>query len=208
MANKEIPMSATIVMTNGRIHTMDPANPLVTAVAIRGSQILAVGSDEGMKALLAPGGEWIDLHGCAVTPGLIDAHVHFQWFSLGLQQINLDGTRSLKEALQRIQTRLNTEHRPLNTETWLRGRGWRIDDWPSKAFPTAAQLDTVVPDRPAFFNDKSGHAAWVNSRALRLAGNMGESEAGGKGDAFDPQPAPSADNRPADHRNRRQPEYL
>ncbi|HIP71895.1 MAG TPA: amidohydrolase [Anaerolineae bacterium] len=174
MANKEIPMSATIAMTNGRIHTMDPANPLVTAVAIRGSQILAVGSDEGMKALLAPGGEWIDLHGCAVTPGLIDAHVHFQWFSLGLQQINLDGTRSLKEALQRIQTRLNTEHRPLNTETWLRGRGWRIDDWPSKAFPTAAQLDTVVPDRPAFFNDKSGHAAWVNSRVLRLAGITAE----------------------------------
>ena len=163
-------MSATIVMTNGRIHTMDPANPLVTAVAIRGNKILAVGSDEGMKALLAPGGEWIDLRGRAVTPGLVDAHVHFQWFSLGLQQVNLDGTRSLREALQRIQTRLATEHRPLKTETWLRGRGWRIDDWPEKAFPTAAQLDAVAPDRPAFFNDKSGHAAWVNSRALRLAG--------------------------------------
>ncbi|NKQ37233.1 MAG: amidohydrolase [Chloroflexi bacterium] len=163
-------MSATIVMTNGRIHTMDPANPLVTAVAIRGSQILAMGSDEGMKALLAPGGEWIDLHGRAVTPGLIDAHVHFQWFSVGLQLVNLDGAQSLKEALQRIQTKLTTDHRPPTTDHWLRGRGWRIDDWPSKAFPTAAQLDTVVPDRPAFFNDKSGHAAWVNSRALRLAG--------------------------------------
>ncbi len=163
-------MSATIVMTNGRIHTMDPANPLVTAVAIRGNKILAVGSDEGMKALLAPGGEWIDLHGRAVTPGLIDAHVHFQWFSVGLQLVNLDGAQSLNEALQRIQTKLNTDHRPPATDHWLRGRGWRIDDWPSKAFPTAAQLDTVVSDRPAFFNDKSGHAAWVNSRALRLAG--------------------------------------
>jgi len=167
-------MSATIVLTNGRIHTMDPAHPLVTAVAIRGDKILAVGSDAGMKALLAPGGEWIDLRGRAVTPGLVDAHVHFQWFSLGLQQVNLDGARSLQEALQRIQTKLNTEHRTPKTETWLRGRGWRIDDWPEKTFPTAAQLDTVVPDRPAFLNDKSGHAAWVNSRALRLAGITNE----------------------------------
>ncbi len=163
-------MSATLVLTNGRIYTMDPANPQVTAVAIRNNKILAVGSDDEMKQLLGAGGEWIDLDGRTVIPGLVDAHVHFQWFSLGLQQVNLDGTKSLDEALQRIQTKLPTEHRTLNTEHWLRGRGWRIDDWPTNAFPTAADLDKVIPDIPAYLPDKSGHAAWVNSKALKIAG--------------------------------------
>ncbi len=163
-------MSATVVLTNGRIYTQDPRKPQVTAVAIRNNQILATGSDDEMKALLGSGGEWIDLNGRCVTPGLVDAHVHFQWFSLGLQQVSLDGTKSLDEALQRIQTKLATENRPLNSENWLRGRGWRIDDWPTKAFPTAADLDKVVPDIPAHLPDKSGHAVWVNSKALKIAG--------------------------------------
>lgn len=162
-------MSATLVLTNGRIHTMDPRNPIVTAVAIRHNRILAVGTGDEMKSLLGNGGEWIDLHGRGVTPGLVDAHVHFQWFSLGLQQVNLDGTKSLDEALQRIQQHL-TDHRSPITDHWLRGRGWRIDDWPTRAFPTAADLDKVVPDIPAHLPDKSGHAAWVNSRALKIAG--------------------------------------
>lgn len=161
-------MSATLVLTNGRIHTMDPNRPQATAVAIRHNRILALGTDEEMKALLAPGGEWIDLHGRGVTPGLVDAHVHFQWFSLGLQQVNLDGTRSLDEALARIKANLQSAIR--NPQSWLRGRGWRIDDWPTRAFPTAADLDAIVPDTPAHLPDKSGHAAWVNSRALQIAG--------------------------------------
>ncbi|MCP4358203.1 MAG: amidohydrolase [Chloroflexi bacterium] len=183
-------MSATLVLTNGRIHTMNPAQPTATAVAIRHNRILAVGNDDEMKTLLGNGGEWIDCHGRGLIPGLVDAHVHFQWFSLGLQQVNLDGTKSLDEALSRIQQQIaeygtrntehgtrntehgtrNTEHGTRNTNGWLRGRGWRTADWPTHAFPTAADLDKVVPHMPAYLPDKSGHAAWVNSRALKIAG--------------------------------------
>ncbi|MBX3055297.1 MAG: amidohydrolase [Anaerolineae bacterium] len=159
-------MSATLVLSNGRIHTMNPRQPQATAVAIRHNHILAVGSDDAMRALLGTGGEWVDLDGRALTPGLVDAHVHFQHFALGLQLVNLDGATSLDDALSRI----HTAHRSPLTAHWLQGRGWRIDDWPTRAFPTAADLDHIVPDRPVCLRDKSGHAAWVNGRALRIAG--------------------------------------
>ena len=95
-------MSATLVLTNGRIHTMNLAHPTATAVAIRDGKFLAVGDDEAMKSLLKAGGEWLDLGGRTVTPGLVDAHVHFQHFALSLQRVDLRGTKSLDEALDRI----------------------------------------------------------------------------------------------------------
>ena len=165
-------MSATLVLTNGRFHTMDPVLPIAPAIAIRRDTILAVGDSDSMKALLAPGGEWVDLHGRAVTPGLVDAHVHFQGYALHLQRVDLTGTRSLAEALQLIQAHRAPQqtgpptHQP---PLWLQGRGWAQDDWTDRAFPTAVALDSVCPDQPACLRDKSGHAAWVNSRALQLA---------------------------------------
>ena len=162
-------MSADLVLTNGRIHTMNLAYPTATALAIRDGKFLALGDDEAMKGLLKAGGEWLDLGGRAVTPGLVDAHVHFQWLSLGLQQIDLDGTTSVDNALGRIQKHL-TEHRLPDPDHWLRGRGWFQETWPGKAYPTAAQLDQIVLDNPAFLQARSGHAGWVNSRGMQLAG--------------------------------------
>jgi predicted amidohydrolase YtcJ len=160
-------MTATLVLTNGRFHTMDPANPTPSAIAIRHNRILATGGDDEMKALLGKNGEWIDLHGRTVTPGLVDAHVHFQTFALHLQRVQLHSTTSLQDALERITAHLQTDHASAG---WLQGRGWSQDDWRDRAFPTAAALDAVCPDRPACLRDKSGHAAWVNSKALQLAG--------------------------------------
>ncbi len=159
-------MIATLLLTNGRIHTMNPAQPVVTAVAIRDNRILAAGGDE-LSELRGPGTEWIDLAGRGVTPGLVDAHVHFHGFALHLQNVDLDGLPARKDILERI--RSFAEHRRGATG-WLSGRGWRVAAWPNHAFPTAAELDAVVPDRPALLSDKSGHAAWANTAALRQAG--------------------------------------
>ncbi len=158
-------MPASLVLTNGHIYTLDLANPRATAVAIRDDQIMAVGDDDAMKELLGPGGEWVDLGGRFVTPGLVDAHVHFQHFAISLQTADLDRAATRAEALERIAA-FAVRH----PETgWLRGRGWSQDAWPDRAFPTAADLDAVVPDRPAYLAHKSGHAAWANSAALKLA---------------------------------------
>lgn len=159
-------MNASLILKNGRIYTQDPSQPLATAVAIRDDRFLDVGSDDSMLAQIESGGEVIDLKGRCVTPGLVDAHVHFQSYSLGLSQIDLVGCRDMHQALERVAIAARSG----KPDQWLTGRGWNQADWPDGQFPTAADLDDVTGARPVLLKHKSGHAAWVNSRALRLAG--------------------------------------
>lgn len=156
---------ANLVLTNGKVYGLAGPRP-GTALAIQDDKIVAVGNDDEMKALLADGGEWIDLGGRGVSAGLVDAHVHFQWFSLNLQRIDLYEVPSLDEALARVQKHV-AEMAP---GRWLEGRGWSQELWPVRAFPTAQALDSVSGDTPIILKHKSGHSAWVNGRAMQLAG--------------------------------------
>jgi predicted amidohydrolase YtcJ len=159
-------MSATTVLTNGRIYTLDPSSPKATALAISNGKIVATGSDDAMRALMGSGAERINLEGRCVTPGLVDAHVHFQWFSINLQQIDLFEVPSLDEALRRI-----AEYGAgREASEWIRGRGWDHELWPGRTLPTASHLDSVAPHLPICLSHKSGHAAWANGLALRIAG--------------------------------------
>ncbi len=159
-------MSANLVLKNGRFYTMNPRQPTATAVAIHDNRIVAVGADDAMTALLGAGGQIIDLNGRTVTPGLMDAHVHFQSYSLNLQAINLHEVPTLAEALRRIAAYLEKQ----SADTWFRGRGWTQELWEGQRFPTAADLDRAASHMPVYLSHKSGHAAWVNSRALKIAG--------------------------------------
>lgn len=160
-------MTKTTILTNGRIYTLNPNQPTATAIAIRDGRILAVGDDQTIKDL-RDGGEWVDLGGRCVTPGLVDAHVHFHGFALYLQRLDLDGAHSLAEALERVAD-FATQH-PDGPDSWLLGRGWAQDDWAERRFPTAADLDQIIPHRPVSLRHKSGHALWANSKAMQLAG--------------------------------------
>lgn len=158
-------MPADTVLYNGTIRTLDPAQPTVSAIALSGERILALGDDDAMRDLLAPGGEAVDLGGHLVIPGLTDAHVHLAWFTDYLHAVDLFNTTSVGKAVERVAARA-AETPP---GQWIRGRGWAQDDWPDRAFPTAALLDAAVPDRPVYLIARSGHAAWANSLALRRA---------------------------------------
>jgi len=160
-------MKADVVLFNGRVHTLAAGQPLAQAVALAGNRILAVGSDEELRPLLREEGQTIDLEERTVIPGLIDAHVHFGWYSLALYQgqVDLDNVPTKAEALARIAEAV----RQGPADEWLQGGGWNKNIWPEPSFPTAADLDAVVPDRPVALQDKSRHATWVNSRALELA---------------------------------------
>jgi len=159
-------MAADLLLINANIYTLDPARPRAKAIAIKGDRILAIGDEQEVSSFaLHPPSSVVNLHGYTVIPGLIDAHMHLEWYALGLQNIDVD-VPTLEQALERVAERAQV----MPKGNWLLGRGWNQNAWPGGAFPTAADLDRVAPEHPVFLTAKSGHAAWVNSLALRLAG--------------------------------------
>src|SRR5512141_73990 len=155
-------MMADLILYNANIYTIDPACPTASAIAIRDNKIIALGSNESTRILL-PAAEAIDLHGRCIIPGLIDAHLHWEWVSLSLKNINCE-TPTLAELLRRVEERV----RVTPPDIWLRGHGWNQNVWGGK-FPTKDDLDRVAPNQPVFLTAKSGHSGWANSIALRLA---------------------------------------
>lgn len=160
------------VLYNGKILTQDEGQPRVSAVAIGNGRVLAAGDDEEILALTTAGTKREDLGGRLVLPGLTDAHIHWQHTALSLRSINVYEVPSREEALRRVAERAAVTA----AGEWLLGDGWRQDIWEDRSFPTAAELDAVAPAHPALLTDKSGHAAWVNSAALRIAGLDASSE--------------------------------
>ncbi len=159
-------MKADTILYNGTIHTQDEQQPVVSALAIRDGRIMALGSDDDIRALLISGGESINLERQLVIPGLTDAHVHLSWYADYLHNVNLRDTTSAEEAVQLVADRA----RETPPGGWIRGHGWSQERWEDRAFPTAPQLDQLVPDHPVYLTTQSAHAAWVNSKALKLAG--------------------------------------
>ncbi|MBX7457987.1 amidohydrolase family protein [Qipengyuania sp. 1NDH17] len=107
-----------------------------------------------------------DAGGKVMLPGFIDAHGHVSSVGFNAMTLDLSGTNSLEEALEAIRVfAAENEARP-----WILGRGWNQEKWGLGRFPTAAELDSVVSDRPVWLNRVDGHAGWGNSLALRAAG--------------------------------------
>lgn len=161
-------MQADLLLHSGRIYTMESDPSRATAVAIGGNRIVAVGSDADLRVLLRPGGQSLDLRGRAVVPGLIDAHVHFGSYCLGIHrsELDLDSVPTKEEAIEQVAEAA----RRTQPGCWIQGGGWNKNIWPEPTFPTASDLDSVAPDHPVALEDKSHHATWVNSCALRRAG--------------------------------------
>jgi predicted amidohydrolase YtcJ len=108
----------------------------------------------------------LDGQGRVLIPGLFDAHGHVMNLGFQAMQLDLSGTRSLEEAQSRI-----AEHAARNpTSRWIVGRGWNQERWGLGRFPTAAEIDAVVADRPVWLTRVDGHAGWANSRAMEEAG--------------------------------------
>jgi predicted amidohydrolase YtcJ len=150
------------LLYNAHIYTLDPAMPLASALLVEHGRVAALGGPELLQAF--PGASREDLAGRVVLPGLTDAHLHLMHYALGLQKVNVE-TASKAEALRRVIEK--AAHSPAGE--WILGHGWQQNDWGGE-FPTAADLDALVPDRPVYLTAKSLHAGWANSLALKLAG--------------------------------------
>lgn len=160
---------ADLVFVNGAVYTIDAARRWARAVAVRGGRIVAVGSDDDVRDLVGPKTEVHDLKGRMLVPGFQDAHCHPP--SAGLQMIQCDLSDAYSAAeYERIVRRYAVQH---PDEEWIQGGGWSMDAFPGGT-PTRDVLDRLVPGRPAFLPNRDGHGAWVNSKALELAGITGE----------------------------------
>lgn len=152
----------TFINANGYTFSGDQVISFETMI-IENGKIVDVGGSELSEN---PSGEVIDLEGKTVLPGLIDAHGHVM--GLGYQElnVNLAGIESLEATLDTIKA-----YAEANPELeWIQGRGWNQTLWEENEFPTAADLDKVVDDRPVWLTRVDGHAAWANTKAMELAG--------------------------------------
>ncbi|MDE3088202.1 MAG: amidohydrolase [Chloroflexota bacterium] len=152
---------ASLVLANCKIYTMDPARPRANALAFADGRVVAFDGDA--LAMRGARAEVIDLRGRAVIPGLVDHHIHFAAYAMSLARANLDGARSLEDAVALVATRVAAA----KPGEWIIGSGWNHLDWSAPQFPTKVSLDAVAPDSPVVLDRKDGHSLWVNSAALR-----------------------------------------
>lgn len=166
---------ADVVLRGGVVLTaVEGADP-VTALAIAGERVLAVGADAEISDLIGPDTRVIELDGRLVTPGINDAHLHFASGGLSLLRVDLNGTTTLGAIEERV--RAAAEGQPAGT--WIVGRGWDHTRLPEAelgpgGWPTKEALDRAAPDHPVFLSRVDGHTVWVNSRALEAAGVTAE----------------------------------
>ena len=133
-----------------------------STLVIKNGKVVKLGGDTLKNNF--PDAKLIDAHGNTLLPGLIDAHGHIIGLGNNLSQLDLRGALSIDEVTNKLKVFAN------NKQGWIIGRGWNQELWQKKQFPTAADLDKVVSDRPIVLSRIDGHAIWVNSKALELAG--------------------------------------
>ncbi|MFL1897392.1 amidohydrolase [Aquimarina sp. 2-A2] len=155
---------ADLLVYNANIYTVDQNTPSAEAFIVKDGKFLALGSTEAlMEAYKVK--ELYDAEGKAVLPGLIDAHCHFYGLGMQKQRVDLTGTKSYDEVLERI-----VEFQKDKKTSFIIGRGWDQNDWEIKEFPTKDKLDSLFPNTPVAVTRVDGHAILANQAALSAAG--------------------------------------
>ncbi len=176
--------TAELVLTNGKVVTMDESRPEAQALAMAGDTVLAVGTSDEIRAYVGSETRVVDLEGALAVPGFVESHGHFMGLGSAQTQLDLLDTSTWAEIVSKVDSAVD-EARP---GQWIRGRGWHQEKWDEapartvEGFPTRDELDRVAPENPVVLTHASGHAAIANGAALEAAG-IGpdtESPAGGE----------------------------
>ncbi len=175
---------ATLVLRGGTIVTMEAAAPEVQAMAVRGDRIVALGTAEAIQPYVGPATQVIELAGLTAVPGLIEGHGHFMGLGQSKMVIDLMDVTSWDEIV-RLVGEAAAKAKPGD---WIEGRGWHQEKWTSvpqpnvEGFPLHDALSKVSPDNPVILEHASGHASYVNAKAMALAGitNTTKNPAGGQ----------------------------
>jgi predicted amidohydrolase YtcJ len=153
-----------VLLTNGRIHTMDAAGSVVDSLVIREGRVAFVGRRADVNP--AAGEVTVDLGGRTVLPGLVDAHGHLMLLARARLELDLAHARSEDEIARMV----GAAAARLRPGEWVAGRGWDQTRWPGARFPTRASLDRAAPGHPVALVRVDGHATWASGAALERAG--------------------------------------
>ena len=157
-------LNAATLVENVKGYTLDNDGQLITFsnMVMEDGKVLALNGEKDAFTIT----DTINGNGKVMLPGLIDAHGHLLGLGANLLEVNLRESTSASDAANSV-----AEYAFANTEqTWITGRGWNQELWSDRVFPTASDLDKVVADKPVVLTRVDGHAAWVNTKAMALAG--------------------------------------
>jgi predicted amidohydrolase YtcJ len=155
----------TLAVVNARMWTGDARRPWADGMAISGDRITAVGSSAEVRKLTTSATRIIDAHGMMVTPGFIDAHVHFLAGGFGLSSVQLRTAKTPQEFIRRIAEYART----LPAGAWITNGDWDHEQWGGE-LPRRDWIDSVTPNNPVWVNRLDGHMSLANSATLRVAG--------------------------------------
>jgi len=154
----------TLSIVNGRVWTGVADRPWAEAVALSDDRIVAVGSDDEIRALTGPSARVIDARGGLVAPGFIDSHVHFLSGGMNLASVQLRDARTPAEFISRIKAFAST----VQPGVWITGGDWDHQNWGGE-LPASSWIDSITPDNPVWINRLDGHMALANGAAMRAA---------------------------------------
>ncbi|MEL6811761.1 MAG: amidohydrolase [Bacteroidota bacterium] len=162
-----------LLVQNANVYTVNDNFDNATAFVVKDGKILEVGETEILQQKYVPT-EIYEAGGNTIVPGLIDAHAHLYNLGVTMQQVDLVGTTSIAEVLERVSAFQESKQ-----SEFILGRGWDQNDWEVKKFPNKADLDSLFPNTPVALTRIDGHALWVNSKALELAGVTAQTKMSG-----------------------------
>lgn len=157
-------VSVDTIYYNAKVYTVDSLFQITECFVVDKGKFVATGTTEEINSKYTTDSS-VDLNGKFVFPGFIDAHCHFVSYAMNLHVVDLTGSLSFEEVIQRIQN-----FRKTSSSEWIIGRGWDQNKWPDKIFPEKNILDKLFPDIPVALTRIDGHAALVNSEVLKRAG--------------------------------------
>lgn len=161
---------ADLIVHNAQIHTCDETNSTFEAMAIKNGKIIELGAERQILNKYSAK-EKLDAARRPLYPGFIDAHSHLMGYAKGLGEVDLVGTTSWEEVLERV-----VQFSEENEVEWIEGRGWDQNDWEQKTFPNRSKLDSLFPDQPVVLSRIDGHAVIANGEALKRAELRPETE--------------------------------
>jgi len=161
---KAIP--ADLVLMEGKIATVNKDFSIQQAAAVVGDRIVFVGSNKDVKKYIGSRTGVIRLEGKLVLPGLIDAHAHLHSLGEQLSYLNITGTSRYREVIDKVAERVKS----VSPGEWIIGGRWDHNDWPGKAFPHHQALSDVSPGNPVYLRRIDGNSAFVNKKAMEVAG--------------------------------------